>query len=86
MTYKPTILNVCAGIYIASCIAYTIIYYPVLSANEGWGVVAMIALLGSGFIFLLIDLLLQYFIKDRKTMNITGLIIVIVATLLYITA
>jgi hypothetical protein len=86
MTYKPTILNVAAGLYIASCIVYTIVNYGKLSEGEGWGVVAMVGLIASGLVPLIIDLLLQLFIKNRGTVNVVGLVIVIIGVILYGTA
>ncbi len=86
MTYRPTILNVSTGIFIASCIVYTIFNYSTLAAHEGWGIVVMVGLTASALIPLLIDLLLQVFIKDKRAVNITGLVVVIIFALLYVTA
>ncbi|HAO46352.1 MAG TPA: hypothetical protein PLZ45_09985 [Ferruginibacter sp.] len=86
MTYRPTILNVSTGIFIVSCVVYAVVNYPILSANEGWGVVVMVGLTASALIPLLIDLLLQVFIKDKRAVNITGLVVVIIFALLYVTA
>ncbi|MFT3822866.1 MAG: hypothetical protein QM731_03055 [Chitinophagaceae bacterium] len=82
MTFKPTILNITAGLFIAGCIVYTAFNYRQLSASEGWGVVGMAGLLGFGAILLVIDFIIQQFFTDRKTVNIIGTLIIIAAALL----
>lgn len=64
--YKITILNALSYSYILSCLAYTIFKWEILSKEEGWGVVAMIGLIAIGLVPLLIDLVLQAFIKKKN--------------------
>ena len=56
---------------------YTIWNYKTLSAEEGWGIVAMFGLAGIGVVAGLADLILQRLVKSRKAINIVGLIIVV---------
>lgn len=82
--YKITILNALSYLYIFSCLVYTIFKWEILSKGEGWGVVAMIGLIAIGLIPLLIDLVLQAFIKNKMTLNIVGLLVAITITILFL--
>ena len=66
---KWTILRVYFLLYLACCIIYTIANWKVLSYEEGWGVVAMVGLIGFGLFGLLIDFILTLIIKDSKVLN-----------------
>ncbi|MEX0275255.1 MAG: hypothetical protein AB3N16_12845 [Flavobacteriaceae bacterium] len=63
---------------------YTIFKWEILSKEEGWGVVAMFGLIAIGLIPLLIDLVLQAFIKKKTTLNIIGLLVAIVITVFFL--
>ena len=75
MNYRPTILNVSTACFLIGIIIYTIWNYTILSAEEGWGIVAMAGLAGIGIFAGLADLILQKAIKNRTIVNITGLIL-----------
>lgn len=77
MTYRPTILNISTAIFLTGILTYTIWNYRTLSAGEGWGVVAMFGLAGIGVIAGIADLILQRLVKNRKAINIVGLLIVV---------
>jgi hypothetical protein len=77
MNYRVTILNISAAVFLAGILIYTIWNYKILSAEEGWGIVAMVGLTGIGIMAGLTDLILQQFVKNRTLMNVIGLIIVI---------
>jgi len=77
MTYKPTILNISTAIYILGILFYSILEYKTLSADEGWGIVAMFGLAGVGIIAALADLILQRLLKNRIVINVLGLIILV---------
>lgn len=77
MNYRPTILNISTAIFLTGILIYSIWNYKVLSAGEGWGIVAMFGLAGIGLVAGLADLILQRLIKSRTTVNIFGLIIVL---------
>jgi len=77
MTYKPTVLNIATGIFLIGIFIFTVINYKTLSADEGWGVIAMFGLIAVGLVAGLADLILQRFIKDRKALNLIGIIITI---------
>ncbi len=51
--------------------------YKTLSADEGWGIVAMFGLAGVGIIAALADLILQRLLKNRIAINVLGLIILV---------
>lgn len=55
MKYKPTILNVSAIIFLAGILVYIILNYQKLSAEEGWGIVAMLGLSGIGLMAIIVD-------------------------------
>jgi hypothetical protein len=77
MNYRPTILNISTAIFLTGILIYTIWNYKTLSAGEGWGIVAMFGLAGIGVVAGIVDLLLQRLVKNRKVINIVGLIIVV---------
>ena len=82
MKFTPTILNIYATIFLFVCIAFTIYNYAQLSEGEGWGVVGMIGLFGFGLLLLVGDLILRNIFKNKVTVNILGLIVAIIATIL----
>ncbi|UGU18155.1 hypothetical protein LS482_09770 [Sinomicrobium kalidii] len=82
--YKITILNALSYLYILGCLVYTIFKWEILSKEEGWGVVAMLGLISIGLIPLLIDLVLQAFIKKKTTLNIIGLLVAITIIILFL--
>lgn len=74
MKYKLTILNVSTSIYLVGILIYTIRNYNILLF---WGIVAMLILVGIGIVAVLMDLLLQKFMKNRKALNLIELVIVV---------
>lgn len=85
MKYRLTILNTVTILFLLCCIYYTILNYAVLSNGEGWGVVFMIGIFLFASTALIVDLLIQKFIKNRTAKNILSSIFVIVyAYFLYI--
>lgn len=79
MRYRLSILNVVTGFYLIGLVIFTIINYPALSYAEGWGVVYMVGLAAFGIVILVVDVILQQIIRDRKNMNIAGTVIAIIA-------
>lgn len=69
-------------LFILSCLIYTLYKWWVLSKGEGWGVVAMVGLMSIGLIPLSADLVLQFFIKEKTTLNLVGLLVGIIITVL----
>jgi uncharacterized membrane protein HdeD (DUF308 family) len=65
MTFKPTILNIVTGLFIVCTLFYTAFNYRQLSNAEGWGVVAMVGLLGVAAFLLAIDFTIQQIFKNR---------------------
>ena len=80
--YRITILNSLSYLFILSCLIYTLYKWWVLSKGEGWGVVAMVGLMSIGLIPLSADLVLQFFIKEKTTLNLVGLLVGIIITVL----
>ena len=72
MRYKITILNVCTVLFMLGLFVYTMIHFDRLSAEEGWGLAAMLGLGGIGLMGGLMDLLIQVLIKSSSTVNIIG--------------
>ena len=82
MIFKPSILNVAAGLYLVSCFGYTIFNYRQLSEGEGWGVVGMFGLFFFGLFLLLLDFIIQTIFKNKITINIIGVLVAIVGIIL----
>ncbi len=80
--YRITILNTLSYLFVLGCLIYTIYKWQILSKEEGWGVVAMVGLMAISLIPLLIDLVLQIFIKKTTTLNVIGLLVAITITIL----
>lgn len=79
MRYQFNILNTASFVFIAGCIVYTIAKYQILSEEEGWGLVAMIALIGIAFIAIIVEWVLQKFIfNNRSILNMIELCLLIV--------
>jgi hypothetical protein len=69
-------------LFMAGVIGYTIINYPQLSEGEGWGIVGMVGLGGFGILLFVIDIAIQNIFRKRRIVNIIGLIVAAVATVL----
>ena len=73
---KVTIMRGYFIIYIICCFLYTIFNWKVLSNSEGWGVVYIVGLIGIGIIGIGIDFILSLIIKNKKILNILGILII----------
>jgi uncharacterized PurR-regulated membrane protein YhhQ (DUF165 family) len=82
---KPnmTILNISAGLFLLGCIIYTVINYSVLSETEGWGVVYMVGLFIFGSTAIIIDLLIQRFIKIKNHQTIVSFAVLAIYIVLF---
>ena len=80
MKYRLSILNVAAGIFLAGIVVYTLINYSRLSEGEGWGVIAMVGLMGIALVLLVLDFITQLIFKSREVVNIIGAILAFIAT------
>jgi hypothetical protein len=79
MRYRLSVLNVISGLYLLGCLLFTAFNYSTLSANEGWGVIGMIALVSFGVVILIVDFALQQFIRDKATLNTIGAFVALTA-------
>jgi hypothetical protein len=70
--YHPTILNIASGFYIVATGIYTAFNYSNLTKAQGWGILAVLGLLGVGGFALLADLLIQFNIRSKKNQNKIG--------------
>ncbi|MBL7726777.1 MAG: hypothetical protein JNM68_03780 [Dinghuibacter sp.] len=86
MKLPRSILTIYALLMLAGVIFFTLFNYRRLSEGEGWGVVAMFGLGGLALLLLVADLLIRYFIPNKKTANIVGLVIALVFTILLLAA
>lgn len=77
MTYKATILNFTAGVFTFGIATYTAFNFRELSAGSGWGILGMFVLIITGLALLAIDFVLQQIFKNRATVNIIGVCILI---------
>lgn len=72
-----TVLKVYSLIYLVCCSIYTVVNWDILSAGEGWGVVYMVGLISIGFLGLLIDFIMTLLIKNKKLLNLTETVLVL---------
>ncbi len=82
MKYKLTVLNIWTFSSILIIILYSIFKYEQLSREEGWGIAAMVGLTGICFLGIIADIFLQIFIKNKLMLNLVGLLMAIITTLL----
>ncbi len=82
MKFKPSILNIYAIVLLLGCISFTIYNYDQLSEGEGWGLVGMVGLFGFGILLFVGDIAIRNIFKNKITVNIIGLAIAIIATVL----
>ena len=80
--YRLSVLNVVSSVVLFGAVVYTIINWAVLSADEGWGVVAMLLIAGVAIVSLIVDFVAQQIIKNRKALLILeGLVVIIILIL-----
>lgn len=83
MKLKPTILNISILLFIVGILFNTAFNYEQLSKEEGWGIVAMIGLLGVSLVLLIIDFIIQRIFQNKKIANIIGAFVVIITIILF---
>jgi len=84
MKLKFSILTIYVLAFLLGCGAFTIYNYNQLSEGEGWGIVGMVGLFCFGLFLFVIDLIIRNRVKNKVTVNIIGLIISIIATLMVV--
>ena len=84
MKSKLSILTIYAIIFLLACIGYTFLNYKQFSEGEGWGVIFMADLFVCGLVLLILGIILQNLVENKKLENIISLVISIIATLLVI--
>lgn len=70
MRYQFNILNIASFVFIAGCIVYTILKYETLATDEGWGIVAMVTLIGIALATIMVEWVMQKLIRNRITLNV----------------
>ena len=83
--YHFTFLNIASAFYMAGIAGYTAFNYSRLAAQEGWGVIAMLGLVGIGAAALLADFLVQLFIRNKKRQNKIGFCIALLIAIALMT-
>jgi hypothetical protein len=63
---KLNLLNLPILLLLGFYIVYSIIKYPVLAANEGWGMVYMVGLTGITATGLIVDLVIHNIIRSER--------------------
>jgi hypothetical protein len=84
MKTRLSILRVYALMLVVACVSFTAINYKQLSAEEGWGLVGMVGLVGFSALLFVVDIALHNLLKNRITANVVGFIIAVVFSLLLI--
>ncbi len=79
MKYRPTVLNVCAGLFFVYLIVRCIVHPEIL---EGWRIVAVAGMAGLVAAALVADFILQRIVKNRKLLNAIGAVIVVIVIML----
>ena len=80
--YRVSVFNVVSGFFLIGTVIYTIINWSVLSKEEGWGVVAMVAVVTTAVVTLVVDFIAQQIIKNRRALIILeGLVVIIILIL-----
>jgi hypothetical protein len=74
---KTTIMRGYFIIYIVCCFLYSVYNWKILSHSEGWGIVYMVGLIAIGIIGLGIDFILSLIIKNKRILNILGILIIL---------
>ena len=82
MKYNLTLLNITAILFLFGSGIYTVLNYSILSKDEGWGVIAMIVFGIFGVAALIIDLIIQKFVKSKNLQTVLGAVIIVIAALL----
>lgn len=59
-------------------IIYAMLKWDTLNEGEGWGVVAMVAVWAIFAIAFILDLVLQFFIREKKVLNFFEAILVVI--------
>jgi hypothetical protein len=59
-------------------VVYAIIEWDVLIEGEGWGVVFMVGLWGIFAVGLLLDVILQFIMRDKKILNSFEVILIVI--------
>jgi hypothetical protein len=83
MKYRFTILNITALLYLAGCIIYTLINYPVLSQGEGWGLAFMVGLFVFGLTAFVVDLIIQWIWGNKQNQQTVCIIVLAVYVVLF---
>jgi len=78
MTYKASVLNISACVALLLWGLTLAVNYSQLSVGEGWGVVAMVSLLGFILLAGIVDVIAQQIIKNRTILNVTEVLIVVI--------
>jgi len=82
MSYHFSILNSISTTCLLWIVIYTIWNYSILSEGEGWGIVAIFGILVIIFIAVIINLILQVFIKDPLILNLVEVFVIILGLIL----
>ena len=72
---KWTILRAYFVAYLTCCMIFTIVNWRTLSYEESWGIVYLFGLIFLGLIGLLTDFILSLIIKNKRILNVIGILI-----------
>jgi len=81
-TYRRSVLNIAVLIWLILGIIFLVEHVEDIGSEQGQGMSASIIWIGIAVVGIIIDLLLQYFLSSRKTVNIIEVIIVLAAVVL----
>lgn len=72
-----TILKICSLLLLIGSSAFTFVNWKTLSESEGWGIIAMVPLFLFGIIGYGIDFILTKLIKNKLSLNLIEVVIVL---------
>lgn len=78
MIYKLSVLNCLGGLLLLICLSLLLIMRPDETSGDGFEFVAITAFLALGVLALIVDLIAQQLIKDRKILNSTEVLIILI--------
>lgn len=75
LTYKPSVLNIGVMIWVFYCLSLLMFDSDNISDESGSGMIEVLKLIGIGMVGLVVDIVLQMYVPNRKTLAIIEAVI-----------